>query len=274
MPFYFCWGETFLAIYAEFWPWQIAEIRMRAEDLFERRPQDDDLECAAQIRASVIPFEMYGYGLVLVLRQDVWMLEVMEFPPHAQPRERVRKARRQRERDERKSARGAGFSFKSPERKLAATKQVAQENPTKETPKKRRADKNDATKRVVIAASAWVRGAFLILYNSPAVAYRNFRQFGQEIASLLQDMKEAIPLSTTVGEQILRLIAPSQQQCREANIAAWLKDRLPPGYQRERRLFLAECLPIWLDTIGPKTIFVRGGKSIFGELFLEGECVL
>src|SRR5690242_4802145 len=102
MIYFFRWGETFLARFAEFWPAQIARILRRARRLFRRRPQDDDLEAAAQIRASIIPFEMYEYGLVLVLNKDVWTLEIVEFPPHARPGQRIRRARRLREQRERK----------------------------------------------------------------------------------------------------------------------------------------------------------------------------
>src|SRR5690242_9630360 len=108
MPFYFCWGKTFLAIFGEFWPWQIAQINAYANDLFERRPQDADLERAHGIRASIIPFEMFGYQFVLILRGDLWTLEVADFPPHAEPGLRIRKARRRREQKECRDRREQG----------------------------------------------------------------------------------------------------------------------------------------------------------------------
>lgn len=254
MPFYFSWGMTFLAIYGEFWPWQIAQIRIRAEELFERRPQDDDLECAAQIRASIIPFEMYGYGLVLVLREDVWTLEVASFPPHAEPGERIRRARRLRERKQRKQASDAAKS-------------------------KKQGNKRAHGSRPAERALSTAKNAFSLflsnLYNIGRAACAVLEQLRPKLAVFLAHLELAIPASPmTVRQEVLRWLAPSREDCRAANIAAWVQKPLPRGFQRERRLFFSEFLPIWLDTIAPiEPIFVRGGRSIFGELFRESEYV-
>jgi hypothetical protein len=77
----------------------------------------------------------------------------------------------------------------------------------------------------------------------------------------------------TVRQQLLRWIVPTREDCRAASIAAWVEESLPRGSQRERRLFFADFLPIWLDTIAPiESIFVCGGRSVFGERVLESEC--
>ncbi|MBS0384458.1 MAG: hypothetical protein JSS00_03815 [Proteobacteria bacterium] len=267
MPFYFSWGETFLAIYGEFWPWQIAAIRVEAEEQFERRPQDDDLECAAQIRASIIPSEMYGYGFVLMLREDVWTLEVAEFPPHAAPGERIRKARSARERKERREKRGG---------KPVRTGGKPDQGRGAKKPRKRRQDGNEGDARIASFVEERARLALAKLYNTSFEAYRKLRRFRRKLAVLFGHINEAFPTRTlTVQQEILRWITPSKEECRAANIAAWTHDPLPCGHQRERRLFFADFLPMWFDTIAPiEPIFVRGGKSIFGELFLESECAL
>ena len=250
MPFYFSWGTTFLAIRGEFWPSQIAQIRMRAEELFERRPQDGDLERAAQIRASIIPFEMYGYGFALMLSGDVWTLEVVTFPPHAEPGQRIRKARRDREKNERKTA-------------------------AEKTDEGLRGERwgNEGLARAISTVMNASSSFLSNLYNISRAACAKLKRLRRKLASFLEHIELATQVSPwTAGEEILRWLSPSSEDCRAANIAAWVQHRLPHGFQRERRLFFADFLPIWLDTIGPiETIFVRGGQSIFGELFPERE---
>ena len=255
MPFYFKWGKTFEAISGEFWPWQITQIRMRAEELFERRPQDDDLECAAQIRASIIPFEMYGYGFVLKLHGRAWTLEVASFPSHAEPGTRMRKARRQREQKERR------------ERSDSAKKARGE--------KRGRGKKGSASERVISTVMSVLSCFLSNLYNISRAAYAELEQLRLKAALFLEHLERAIEASPwTAREEIWRWLLPSLEDCRAANIAAWVQRPLPRGFQRERRLFFAEFMPMWIDTIGPIEIrFVRAGQSIFGELFPEGECV-
>lgn len=272
MPFYFCWGKTFLAIFGEFWPWQIAQIHAHASELFERRPQDVDLERVHGIRASIIPFEMFGYEFVLVLRDDLWTLEVANFPPHAEPGQRIRKARRQREqrecKDRRKQETSAGAFSKSGRRK------------SKETANRPRKPKADDVARVISTTKhALKHGRFLIslkLYNISQAARREFGRLRHKLALFAEQMQETLPaLQLTVRHQPLHWMTPSREDCRDANIAGWAHDPLPPNCQRERRLFFADFLPMWFDTIAPiEPIFVRGGRSVFGEPSMEGECVL
>ncbi|MFZ2031478.1 MAG: hypothetical protein WAU68_14290 [Vitreimonas sp.] len=302
MIYFFCWGETFLARFAEFWPAQIARILRRANRLFCRRPQDDDLEAAAQISASIIPFEMYGYGLVLVLNDDVWTLEIAAFPPHAEPGQRIRRARKLREQKERKALRKreaeAERATRAAERlarraeraarrvvreaakevkKLEKAAKAAEAKKRKgEARKDKKGKDKDSAKRIIAALLAWLQPMISMLYNIAAILCENFRQvclrlvaFGDQIKTAL----DAEPL--TVRQQLSRWIAPSDEECRNANIAAWKHDPLPRGAQRERRLFCADFLPMWLDTIATplEAMFVRDGRSLFGELFLESECV-
>lgn len=259
MPFYFSWGMTFEAICGEFWPWQIVQIRMRAKELYERRPHDDDLESAAQIRASIIPFEMYGYGFVLMLYGNVWTLEVVSFPPPAEPGTRMRKARRQREQKERKE-------------RSEAAKAAGEE---KRGEKRRRRKKRAAAERAISTAMDTFSLFLTNLYNIGHTAYAELEQLRLKAAIFLEHLERAIQASPwTAREEMLRWRLPSLEDCRAANIAAWVQKPLPRGFQRERRLFFAEFMPMWIDTIGPIEIrFVRAGQSIFGELFPEGECV-
>ena len=269
MPFYFSWGDTFVAILGEFWPWQIAQIRAYASELFERRPQDVDLERMHGIRASVIPFEMFGYGLVLVLRDDLWTLEVADFPPHAEPGQRIRKARRQREQSECKGAREQGRVAVSKTGKRASS----------EGAKRRRKPKREDAARVIStlknALQDKLRPISLKLYNINEAAYRRLGRLRHKAAVFAQDMRGTFPASPlTAHQRLLHWMTPSREDCRDANIAGWAHDWLPPGFQWERRLFFANFLPMWLDTIAPiEPTFVRGGRSVFGEHGIEGECV-
>lgn len=268
MPFYFSWGETFLAIYGEFWPWQIAAIRREADAQFERRPHDDDLESASKIRASVIPFEKYGYGFVLRLCEDVWTLEVAEFPPHASPGERIRKARRLRERQERRQKRDMERAAKADP--PAGAK--AGRNGAKSSKQRKSSKSGSAAERVAALAEAFARPILAELYNTGGESYRKLRRVRRKLAVLFRHVNEALPARTlTVQQELSRWMTPSIEECRAANIAEWMHDPLR-GHQRERRLFFADFLPMWIDTIAPIE-FVRGGKSIFGELFPESECV-
>jgi hypothetical protein len=295
MIYFFCWGETFLARFAEFWPAQIARILRHANRLFCRRPQDDDLEAAAQISASIIPFEMYGYGLVLVLNKDVWTLEIAEFPPHARPGHRIRRARKLREQKEKKEQRKREAEAKRAARaaeraanraakeaakeaeKLEKAARAAEAKKQKDEKRKEKKGKHDdSTKRMIAALLAWLQPMISMLYNIATASCENFKQdclgfvaFGDQIKTALR----AEPL--TVRQQLSRWIEPSAEECRNANIAAWKRDPLPRGAQRERRLFCADFLPMWLDTIATplEAMFVRDGRSLFGELFLESECV-
>jgi len=297
---------TFLAIRAEFWPAQIIQIRLRAEALFNRRPHDDDLESAERIRASIIPFEMYGYGFKLVLCEDVWTLEVASFPPHAEPGKRVRKARRlreQRERKERSEAaakkapgkeRGEEPRSEKPRSEKRRSEKRRGEEPKGERPidekprdekprdekprgekprgEKPKGEKKAAAERAISTAMNAISLFLSNLYNISHVAYAELKQLRLKAALFLEDMELAITASPR--QEMLRWLLPSLEDCRAANIAAWALHPLPHGFQRERRLFFPDFMPIWIDTIGPiETIFVRGGKSIFGELFLEGEWV-
>ena len=287
MPcYYFSWGMTFLAIRAEFWPAQIIQIRLRAEALFNRRPHDDDLESAEQIRASIIPFEMYGYGFKLLLCEDVWTLEVASFPPHAEPHKRVRKARRlreQRERRERSEAAAKTAPGKRRGEKPRGEKPQGEkpqgEKPKAETPKcekprgeKPKGERKTAAERAISTAMNVFLRFLSDLYNISRVAYAELQQLRLKAALFLNDMELAI--SASPRREMLHWLLPSLEDCRAANIAAWALRPLPQGFQRERRLFFPDFMPIWIDTIGPiETMFVRGGKSIFGERFLEGEWV-
>jgi len=297
MIYFFCWGETFLARFAEFWPAQIARILRHANRLFCRRPQDDDLEAAAQISASIIPFEMYGYGLVLILNKDVWTLEIAEFPPHARPGQRIRRARKLREQKEKKAqrrferaaaraaraaerqaradARAAERAVKAEAKRAKQLEKVARAAEAKKRKAKKGSDK-DSAKRIIAATPAWLQPMISMLYNIATASCENFKQdclgfvaFGDQIKTALR----AEPL--TVRQQLSRWIEPSAEDCHNANIAAWKQDPLPRGAQRERRLFCADFLPMWLDTIAAplESMFVRDGRSLFGELFPESECV-
>jgi hypothetical protein len=268
MPFYFSWGKTFLAIFGEFWPWQIAQIHAHASELFERRPQDADLEREHGIRASVIPFEKFDYEFVLVLRDDIWTLEVANLPPHAEPGQRIRKARRKREQEECKGRRppasATGLSSKQGKRAKAAKG------------RRRKPKGEDAARTISTIKQTHMnacRAISLKLYNIGDAVRHYLEQLRHTAALFAEHMREAIPASQATARHVL-LHMPSREDCRAANIAGWARDRLPPGCQRERRLFFADFLPIWLDTIAPiDTIFVRGGRSVFGELLMEGECV-
>jgi hypothetical protein len=270
MPYYFSWGETFLAIFGEFWPWQIAQIHAHASELFERRPQDGDLERVHGIRASAIPFEMFGYQLVLVLRGDLWTLEVANFPPHAEPGQRIRRARRQREQRECKARREERRPDLSPASKTG-------ERPSREAAKKRRKPRTEDAARAIStikrALELELGPISLKLYNIKQTAHAEFAQFRHKLALFAAQMREPASQST-VRHQLLHRMTPSREDCRNANIVGWARDRLPPGWQWERRLFFADFLPIWLDTIAPiDADFVRGGRSVFGEPSIDGECV-
>lgn len=302
MIYFFCWGASFLERFAEFWPAQIARILKRARRLFRRRPRHDDLEAEAQIRASIIPFEMYGYGLALVLNKDVWTLEIIEFPPHAAPGQRIRRARRLREqrekRDElkrqaearraedaaqrkaraaeRAAKRAAKDAAKEAKRLEKAAKAAAAKERKQEKRKEKKGKGKDSAKRIIAVLLAQFAPMISMLYNIAAVSCENFKQaclrfvaFGDQIKAAF----DAEPL--TVRQQLSRWIAPSAEDCRNANIAAWKQDPLPRGATRERRLFCADFLPMWLDTIATpiEAMFVRDGRSLFGELILESECV-
>lgn len=271
MPFHMSWGDSFLRIEKEFWPDQIAEIQRRARKEHKDFFRDIQLE-REETRASIVPFEIYGYGLALVLRQDrIWSLEVAYFPPHAKPGERIRKARRTREREERreerKRRRDGESGAKTPGGAARGGRRRAK---ARRAPKERPQGKDDAAQRVI---SAFL-GALLKLYNI-GETYEKFKRLRRDFAAISAHIGSARPAPLTVRQQLLRWMTPSQGECREANIAAWLHKALPPGFQWERRLFLADFLPIWLDTIVPiDSHFVRGGRSVFGELIGECEFVL
>jgi hypothetical protein len=111
------------------------------------------------------------------------------------------------------------------------------------------------------------------LYNINQAAQRKLEQFRHKLALFAEQMGEPASQST-VRHELLHRMTPSREDCRNANIAGWAHDTLPPGCQRERRLFFADFLPIWLDTIAPiDPDFVCGGRSVFGEPSIEGECV-
>jgi len=146
----------------------------------------------------------------------------------------------------------------------------------KATKKGKRAKKEDGDKRIVCALNQIFQATISMLYNIATASCENFKQdclgfvaFGDQIKAAI----DAKPL--TVRQQLSRWIAPTAEDCRNANIAAWKQDPLPRGAQRERRLFCADFLPMWLDTIATplEAMFVRDGRSLFGELFLESECV-
>ena len=271
MAFYFCWGETVVAIFGEFTSPQIAQIRAHASELFERRPHDVDLELIYGIRPSVIPFEMFGYGFVLILRGNVWTLEVANFPPHAEPGQRIRKARRQREQRESKGRpeqQGGPGEFSK-----------TRKRPGEAGAKRRRKPKAEDAARVIStikhALKTALRAISLKLYNISQAGPRKLAQLRHTSAVFIDQMRDAIPVSQwTIGQQLLHRTTPSREDCRDANIAGWAPEKLPPGYQRERRLVCASFLPMWLDTIAPiEPNFVRGGGSVFGEPVMEGECV-
>jgi len=280
MLYFFCWGKTFLARFDEFWPSQIARILRRANRLFRRRPHDDDLECAAQIRASIIPFVMYDYGLVLVLNDDLWTLEIAEFPRHAEPGQRIRKARRVREQRERKEQRAreraAERAARQAERGAAREAKRAGKAAKDAAAKKgKKGKKKDAAERTIALLEWALRSTLLVLYKITTASYDRFQQTRRKLATFVDQAGTAVrarPL--TVRQQLLRWIVPSHEDCRAARIAAWAKDSLPRGSQRERKLFFADFLPMWLDTMTPiESIFVCGGRSVFGERALESECV-
>ena len=269
-------GDTFYEIEEEFWPDEVTQIMNRARAVFEARPEDEEM-AAAQIQVSILPFEELEYGFVLVLRRKVWWLEVASFPPHAQAGQRVRTARRLRERKERAERRDHDRQVKTNAKatKKAKLKQATVTPSKKATKKGKRAKKEDGDKRIVCALNQIFQATISMLYNIGLPTYEKLKQLRPKLASFLDQIKAALPAAPlTVRQQLLRWIVPSHQECRTANIAAWMQDRLPRGSQRERRLFFADFLPIWLDTIAPiDSIFVRGGQSIFGEHFLESECV-
>lgn len=277
MLYFFCWGKTFLARFDEFWPSQIARILRRANRLFRRRPHDHDLECAAQIRASIIPFVMYDYGLALVLTGDLWTLEIAEFPTHAQPGERIRKARRVREQKEKKEQRARERAAERAARQAAReTERAEKKAATGAAAKKGNKGKKKAAAERIIELLEWALPSMpSVLYKIAAASYDKFKQAGRKLASFVDQTRAAVrarPL--TVRQQLLRWIVPSYEDCRAASIATWVKDPLPCGSQRERKLFFADFLPMWLDTIAPiESIFVCGGRSVFGERVLESECV-
>lgn len=294
MRFFFCWGDTFLAHYDEFWPEQIALILRRANRLFRRRPHDDDLHAHAQILASIIPFEMYQYGLVLVLNQDLWTLEIAAYPPHAEPGERIRRARRRREQNEREEerqrnrkadrlARAAAAEARRLARKAereaarAAADQArkAKQAEKAKDKKEKRRRRNDAAKRIIAALIQWLQPIISMLYNKADTWWAKFKQACRKVVTLRGHTDAALDIPPlTIRQQLSRWIVPSAEDCRSANIAAWKHDPLPRGAQRERRLFLADVFPIWLDTIAPiESMFVRDGRSLFGELLLESEFV-
>lgn len=276
MLYFFCWGKTFLARFDEFWPSQIARILRRANRLFRRRPHDDDLECAAQIRASIIPFEMYDYGLALVLNDDLWTLEIAELPSHAEPGQRIRRARRVREQRERKEERqrerAAERAEKQTAREAERAKKVAKEAAAK---KGKKGKKKDAAARIISVLARALPPMLSVLYKIVAASCEMFRRVGRKLVTFADHIEGVVQVRPlTVRQQLLHWIIPSREECRTANIAAWKRDPLPRGSQRERRLFFADFLPIWLDTIAPiESKFVCDGRSLFGELFLESECV-
>ena len=276
MLYFFCWGKTFLARFDEFWPSQIARILRRANRLFRRRPHDDDLECAAQIRASIIPFEMYDYGLALVLNDDLWTLEIAELPSHAEPGQRIRRARRVREqrekKEERQRERAAARAAKQTAREAERAKKVAKEAAAK---KGKKGEKKDAAARIISVLARALPPMLSVLYKIVAASCEMFRRVGRKLVTFADHIDGVVQVRPlTVRQQLLHWIIPSREECRTANIAAWKRDPLPRGSQRERRLFFADFLPIWLDTIAPiESIFVCGGRSVFGERVLESECV-
>jgi hypothetical protein len=280
MLYFFSWGKTFLARFDEFWPSQIARILRRANRLFQRRPHDDDLECAAQIRASIIPFVMYDYGLALVLNDDLWTLEIAEFPPHAEPGERIRKARRLREQKEKKEQRAreraTERAAKQAQREAAKeAKRAAKAAKDASAKKNKKEKKKAAAERIIVGLKLALPSMLSVLYKIAGAPYDKFKQDGRKLASIMAQVAAVTqerPL--TVRQQLLAWIVPSLEDCKAARIAGWKQDPLPRDAQRERRLFFADFLPMWLDTIAPiESMFVRDGQSLFGELFLESECV-
>ncbi|MBI3437629.1 MAG: hypothetical protein HY054_03070 [Proteobacteria bacterium] len=299
MHYFFCWGESFLASFNEFWPAQITRIRKHAARLFRRRPHDDDLEAAAQIRASIIPFEMYNYGLVLVLNGDLWTLEIAQYPPHAAPGERIRHARRIRERREqreqhrrdaaaehakqaaeraaqrraRAEARAAGRAAKVEAKRTRKLGKAAKAATKKKKDKKGGGE--DTASRVTAVFALSLQPMISMLYNIVVAFRENLAQVRRKLVAFsdqIGSVTGARPL--TVRQQLSRWIVPSAEDCRTANIAAWKHDPLPRGAQRERRLFCGDFLPMWLDTIAPiESMFVRDGRSLFGEPFSEVQCV-
>jgi hypothetical protein len=277
MLYFFCWGKTFLACFDEFWPSQIARILRRANRLFRRRPHDEDLECAAQIRASIIPFVMYDYGLALVLNGDLWTLEIAEFPSYAEPGERIRKARRVREQKEKKEQRARERAAERAAKQAAQETERAEKKAAKEAAAKKgkKRGKKDAAARIIFALERVLPSMLSILYKITAASGDNFEQAGRKLASFVDQISAvALERPLTVRQQLLGWIVPSHEDCKAARIAAWVKAPLPRGSQRERKLFFADFLPMWLDTIAPiESIFVCGGRSVFGECVLESECV-
>ena len=236
-------GASFFAIAAEFSSDEVKEIRALAKSKIHEITSCGEFERDGA-RVSRLVFDEHDYGFVLVRSGKwEWTLEVAETPPHAKPGQRIKAARRKREREERKQARRAN------QRSVLALAQASVE-------------------RMLFKSYELLTQVDLVL-----------NQACLNLFALLDDVEPAsAKLRFTVREQLLRMAGPSCEACRRARIAPWFEGAAvltASGLRWELRWFGVELgLPMLLYTRARIEVeFVLGGVSIFGEQALESEWV-